>query len=406
MANWKPHAAPTPIDLDRMLLSAATRGGLAIPPYPAVALRIQEVVSRKEFGLDEVSRLVSSDPTLTANVLRCANSAMYSRGAPVTSLAQAITRIGARDVTRLALSSGLAAHVQAPGPLVALKRSVWIDSVASAVLCQELARCRRLRSEEGFALGLLHDFGKVVATAHLEALLDAHPSLGPRRMQEWAEVVERHHVAVGLAVAAEWKLPPLVTEVMSLHHTAGAEGTQDPALIEVVRCVDRVVAMLAERPHVASADLAEVPSLAPAERDEIARVGEQVPEFVAAFEAPAPAPARVAPPSMVAVPLTTLAPGQRAVTFGVTANVAKRPCAFVAAAIATNGLVVFGSEALPVNQLLEVSLDCLPKPFRIWATAKLCRTEGAGVHVELQPYALGGEARRLWNQLFMEAQPA
>jgi hypothetical protein len=65
--------------------------------------------------------------------------------------------------------------------------------------------------------------------------------------------------------------------------------------------------------------------------------------------------------------------------------------------------VVLGSEPLPEHQLLDVSLECRPRPFRIWATAKLCRPEGSGVRVELSPYALGGEARGLWSQLYAGA---
>jgi len=52
MANRRPtEPLPIAVDLDRALRDAVARGGLPIPPYPAVALRIQEVVSRKEFGL-------------------------------------------------------------------------------------------------------------------------------------------------------------------------------------------------------------------------------------------------------------------------------------------------------------------------------------------------------------------
>lgn len=402
MANRRPsEPISIAVDLDRALRDAVARGGLPIPPYPAVALRIQEVVSRKEFGLAEVSKIVVSDPALSADVLRCANSALYSRGTPVTGLGQAINRVGAQEVTRLALGSGLAAHAQAPGSLSPLKRATWIESVAGAVLCQELARRRGLRVEEAFVAGMLHDFGKVVALTFLEALVAGSRSIGPRPLAEWSALVERHHVAVGLSTAEKWGLPALVSDIIALHH--GGEGTpQDPRLLEVVRIADQVVALLAERPQVGDAELAGVPGLTLEEREVMARVVLQVPSFVASFEAPAPRRA-APPPSMVAAPLTTLAPGERAVTFGVTVTVDKKPRSYVAAAVAANGLVVLGNEPLPEHQLLEVQLEVKPRPFRIWATTKLCRPEGSGVRVELAPYALGGEARGQWSQLYAAA---
>jgi HD-like signal output (HDOD) protein len=249
MANFRPQAiAPVELDLDQTLLDALARGGIPVPPYPAVALRIQEVVNRKSFGLADVTRIVSADAALTADVLRCANSAMFGRGAHATTLAQAITRIGAREVMRLALSSGLAAHAQAAGSLAPLKRFAWIESVSAAGLCQELARHRGLPAEEAFVLGLLHDFGKVVATAFLERLLAAQPRVGSRPLDFWAALLERHPVAAGMAIAVEWNLPPLVAEVIALHHEGGGSPEARP-LVDLVRTCDAVVALLATQPR-------------------------------------------------------------------------------------------------------------------------------------------------------------
>lgn len=402
MANFRRPSQPEPVDLDGLLRGAIERGGLPIPPYPAVALRIQQVVSRGEFGLDEVARLVSSDASLAADVLRCANSAFYSRGEAVTGISQAITRLGAQEVMRIALGSGLAAQGQGPGSLATLKRAVWIEGVVSAVLCQELARHRGLAAGEAFVLGLLHDFGHVVVLCYLETLLSRDASLGPRPLEEWKAVVERHHVAAGLATATRWKLPAGVSEVIAAHH-GDARPEARGTLLSVVRDADQVTSRLSAHSQLSDADLAEVRSLTAAEREVVTRLVERIPAFVAAFEAP---PERKpVQPSMVAVPLTTLAPGQRPVTFGVTVVLEKRPRPCVAAAIAPNGLVALASEPLPESQLCELTLHCQPREFKVWATARLCRPEGSGFRLEFQPFALSGEAKGLWGQLYRSAQP-
>jgi HD-like signal output (HDOD) protein len=56
-----------------------------------VALRVQEAMARKDFGLAEVAQIVGADAVLAADILRCANSALYRRGGPVTDLTAAIT---------------------------------------------------------------------------------------------------------------------------------------------------------------------------------------------------------------------------------------------------------------------------------------------------------------------------
>jgi hypothetical protein len=302
-------------------------------------------------------------------------------------------------VARLALGSGLAAHAQAPGALAPLKRKIWIDSVASAVLCQLLARQRGLRQEEAFVLGLLHDFGQLVVTRALEDLVEAQRT-PLRPIEEWEGLVEKHHVAVGGLVAERWGLPELVREVVAAHH-GGTGDCGDPGLLAVVRASDQVTGLLASRPTLDAADLAEAPGVAPGERDLVARVVLQIPSFAAAFEGPG---ARAAPrPSAVAPPLTALAPGQRPVTFAVSATVERKVRAYVAAALATNGIVLLGAEPLPERQLIELLLQCRPAPFQVWATVRVCKPEGSGVRVELQPYALGGQARAAWAQLYAAA---
>src|SRR5512140_486721 len=157
--------------LEQAIRDLVERGTLRLPPYPAVAVRVQEALGRKDAGLAEVAQLVGADAVLAASILRCANSVMYRRGAPQTDLLQGITRIGAAEVLRLLLASGLSSGAQAVGSLVSVRRLIWIEGLASAAVCQELARLRGLRTEEAFVLGLLHDFGKIVASTALEALI-------------------------------------------------------------------------------------------------------------------------------------------------------------------------------------------------------------------------------------------
>lgn len=396
MTGGDPRPRPTADDvLDHAIVELVSKRAVPIPPYPAVALRVQEVVSRNDFGLAEVARLVGSDAALAADVLRCANSALYRRGPPVTDLTRAITRVGAKEVMRLALTSGLAAHAQAPGPLAALKRIIWIESLASAVLCQELASLRTLRQEEAYVLGLLHDFGKVIACSCIEAALEKGGLAAPRPLAAWGELVERHHLVLGLQVAERWGLPPLVRDVVSGHH--GETASQDAGLFEVVRTSDRILARLGTTLDVARHDLAPVSSLALHEREPVARIVEKIPEFIAAFEAPEQR--AESPRSLVAAPSDPLGPGERAARFAVTITMARKPRKYTATAIGADRLALVGKEALPESRLLEAELHSPGRPLRLWVLTRGSRAAGDAFHVDVQPYALSPEARSAWNDL-------
>ncbi|HET6436621.1 MAG TPA: HDOD domain-containing protein [Anaeromyxobacter sp.] len=385
--------------LEEAVRDLVAKGTLRVPPYPAVAVRVQEALGRKDAGLAEVAQLVGADAVLAAAILRCANSVLYRRGAPVTELLQAITRVGAAEVMRLLLASGLSTGAQAVGPLVSVRRLIWIEGLASAAICQELARLRGLRTEEAFVLGLLHDFGKIVTSSALEALLDEGRFEGGWPLEAWAALLERQHVPVGLATAAAWKLPPLIGEVMAAHHAAAggkALRCRDPGLLEVVRISDQVVAVLLTRTRVTGAELARVTGLSAAERAAVERVIENIPEFVSAFETPAAA-AFVGSPRVL-VPESTLGGPARVVKLGVSVSVSRRPRLYQARAASAEGLVMWGEEPLPEDRLLEAKVYA-EEPFAMWVLVRLCHRTSEGFRVEVQPFALTGPVKEGWERL-------
>jgi len=384
------------------VLDRVASGTLRVPPYPAVAVRVQEALARSDVGLAEVAQLVGADAALAAAILRCANSAFYGRGPPVTELLTAITRVGATEVLRLLIASGLSGSAYVVGPLAILRRVIWIEGLASAAVCQELARLRGLRTEEAFVVGLLHDFGEVVATAALEAIIE-ETRVDPRWPAEtWEGMLDRLHVPVGLAMAAAWQLPPLVSEVIAAHHPAqGAGSGRPPRLVEVVRASDAVVALLVEATHVGAPELARVPGLSDEERAALARVAEGIPEFVAAFETPA-ANAFVGSPR-VEQPETTLPGARRPSRFGVSVAVARRPRLYTAVEVHRDGLVLEGDEPLPEKRLLEAKLYAA-EPFTAWVLSRMCRRAGQGFRLEIQPFAMNAEQRELWARLVAEGE--
>jgi len=126
-------------------------------------MKLEGLLRGNDFGLADVARLISSDQVLTADVLRCANSALFSRGTPAVTVQQALSRVGAAEVRRLALAPGLGAQARGAGSLSSLRRRAWLESLAAALVSQELARANGLDPEVAFVCGLLHDFGKVIA---------------------------------------------------------------------------------------------------------------------------------------------------------------------------------------------------------------------------------------------------
>lgn len=383
---------------DRLSTAVASRE-VTLPPYPAVAVKVQELLGRNA-SMAEVARSVGADSALATDVLRCANSAPYRRGGGATNLAQAITQIGTQQVLRLALASGLAARTLSSGPLASLRRAYWIEGLASAAVCQELARLRHLPADKAFLLGLIHDFGKIVALSSLESVCDRIRVRPIAPAETYQKLVEMHHVELAVALARRWNFPDAVREVIAAHHGDGT--AKETALLQAVKTSDQVVALLGQGPAVMAADLASRAGLIGL--DEVSAIRHlvvQLPEFVAAFE-----PEGVRREDAQSA---VLRPGPREVrpletVFPVKVVFASKVHEYRAVAIDEKGIVVEGRDSLPENRLIELTVLGTQDSFDFWTLPRGMReTEDGSVRIELQPYALDGVAQARWAALARDA---
>ena len=194
---------------------------------------------------------------MAATILRYANSAAF-RGVTATStLEAAITRIGAKEVSKIALATTIGASAIVSGCLSQLRRRSWRLAMTSALLCRALSRWRRQDPEEAFICGLLHDFGRVVATACFEEVITRTRDLRVMTEAAWAEAVDRFHVELGLVTAARWNLPPLICGVIMAHHVPESDPI-NKTMIEIVNAGDAVAALLDQAPNLTAPDLAAI----------------------------------------------------------------------------------------------------------------------------------------------------
>lgn len=70
--------------------------------FPDVAFRVNDMLTDENSGAEAIGAVIEPDPALSAALLRLANSALYSVGGSVSSVARAVTVVGLREVRDLA----------------------------------------------------------------------------------------------------------------------------------------------------------------------------------------------------------------------------------------------------------------------------------------------------------------
>ncbi|MCC7089779.1 MAG: HDOD domain-containing protein [Chloroflexi bacterium] len=216
----------------------------ALPPLPAVALRVMEVAQNPKSSASDLALVVSSDPGLSGRLLRVVNSAAYRRAREITSVQEALVTVGFVQARNMAIS-GAIAGAYAPDALNALFRidTFWRHSIAVAFKAAELAgRGRRLDVPSAFTAGILHNMGRLAMFYADPAGLDQAVAVAMQR-ETTLEQVEQEllgfdHAEIGGRLAAKWNLPAAIQAAIAHHH---GDMEVETTLAGCVAAADRYV---------------------------------------------------------------------------------------------------------------------------------------------------------------------
>lgn len=378
--------------MQRALTDVVSKGNFVVPPYPAVAMRLQRVISRDGYAIGEVAETVSADAPLAATVLAAANSAMNAGASPITSLSRAVNRLGARTVGSIALASGVGAVALAAGVLSDVKFRVWRRGITCALACQKLAAARKLDPEEAFLAGLLHGFGRSVAIASLEEVLRTHQPPRPLTAAEWLNIAEQHRATLAHSVAKSWQLPPSIAADIDPGAIAG--GT---ALSELTLEADSLAADL---------DAGRMPQPAnPAEQRLVDELIAALPTTLEAFTASAPKPPTMRPGSpnpVLAKPEQALSGELRKKALVVVDKRAKAAAQLTCLALSQTGIQVESSRPFTESSMVRLAIGG-DAPWELWFNVALCVPSAARYRVELELFSPTRETRERWRALFEAA---
>jgi HD-like signal output (HDOD) protein len=196
--------------LERQLASAA----LKLPVLLSVGARVLQEVDRPGSTAASVGDIVQGDPSLSARVLRMANSAAYGGLSEVRSVPHAISRLGSSMVVAIVLGGASKGLLQCENPdLLELANRTWSRSVHAATFGRLAAPARGVDPGFAFLGGLLHAAGAPLIIQVCERLSeDAEIELPTPLTLD--RVIRRAHPEVGGRLLAAWQLPkPLVAAV-------------------------------------------------------------------------------------------------------------------------------------------------------------------------------------------------
>lgn len=211
-----------------------------LPVFNSVAVKLQQMLARRDFKIDEIIEMICEDQSLASQVLKVANSSYYAGFSSIGTIKDAIVRLGAQEVANMVMMASQTEMYRSENEyLNSSMQKLWIHSLACATGAKWLAKKTGYinLASESFIGGLLHDIGKL---ALLKVLDDINRSGESRVAFSDAlinEILDRMHEDVGYRLMKSWSLPEEYCSIAVNHHKEDFDGND--ILLVIVRLSDK-----------------------------------------------------------------------------------------------------------------------------------------------------------------------
>ena len=196
--------------------------GFFIPMKPKVLSQLQCLMSDHESILSDFAKVISKDVSLSAEVLKNVNSALFSLETKISDIQHAVLFIGKDAINALATAILFKRSFTNVTCCLSLER-FWDDSkdIAYAMTFINKKMQPPLSDSSLYTIGLFHDCGIPAFSNkfdnYKETLIEANRA-GINSITLEENQYEMNHAILGSVIAMSWHLPEHVCNIIRHHH--------------------------------------------------------------------------------------------------------------------------------------------------------------------------------------------
>ncbi|HDD44974.1 MAG TPA: HDOD domain-containing protein [Candidatus Desulfofervidus auxilii] len=220
-----------------------------IRPLSKTVQEVLKIINAEPNNVEEVKKVVLKDQALTTNILKVCNSAYYGLSQRVSNLSHAIILLGFQTVKKILLAVSLKSTLDRKIDVYDLKRGeLFKHALACALTAELIAKEKQYKDPEVvFTAALLHDLGKVVLDqCAFEQFALIMNKVAKEKKAFWIvekEILGFDHAQIGGLIAQRWKLPQILIEAITLHHSP-EKAKFTPEVVSIVHIADVICSML------------------------------------------------------------------------------------------------------------------------------------------------------------------
>ncbi|WP_319526423.1 HDOD domain-containing protein [uncultured Desulfosarcina sp.] len=215
----------------------------SLPAMPEVMIKVQKLIQHPATSPAQLAKVIETDPSMVAGILKVANSAYYGFRGKVSTIQHASSLFGTRRLAELitAMSAGgvLGKAMDGYGHKAG---DMWRHSILVACTASEIAA---IVSDDildsAYMAGLLHDIGKIILDPYVrerKMLFDHYFSKYPEKTIQEAEghILGFDHAVIAAILCEKWSLPKTIAFGIRNHHQPSSAG--DHLLSHIVHLAD------------------------------------------------------------------------------------------------------------------------------------------------------------------------
>lgn len=217
-----------------------------LPPIPAVMVELLDALNNEDIDMRAIARIISKDPSMSANILKVANSAFYRVPAGISTVDHAIRMLGIKEITTICLACGAYNVLRPRGNQKTFDLTeFWKHSVATGVISKKISREFKLKDQPVIYLGgLLHDIGKIIIDrffhdAYKTVIQITHDECISMWIAE-KRVLGESHDRIGGWVMERWKLPKPFVDIVKYHHSVRESPGDSKIIVALISLADQL----------------------------------------------------------------------------------------------------------------------------------------------------------------------
>jgi HD-like signal output (HDOD) protein len=241
-----------------------------LPTPSETALDVMRLCQDDSASLNDIAERIQTDPALSAELIKYANSAFLSTGIQVASVQKATVKLGIKTVVNLALGFSLISHNKAGKCQSFNYTEFWSRSLTTALAAKTIAgHVPAFNPEELFICGLLAHMGELAFATlfpkEYSKILDRQlPSLETKQQEKKAFEIDSAELTVELFL--DWGLPAHFALAAGYHEDLDADELGESTTKKVAELLNLAeqIAILCHNRHPTPRALEEIEDAATA----------------------------------------------------------------------------------------------------------------------------------------------